>query len=141
VPLYHLVLLSGGVDKVFLYAFDAVSGDWNPPAGKDWSVLVTRDGAFNAGAPAYAALTWHLEGLRFAGRRRLASGAEAFCFADEGRAVAAVLAGTAPWPLPVDGALTWRNLFGNPMAGSLASEDLAYATAADLAALQRGLGD
>lgn len=138
-PRYHLALFAGGCDKVFLYSLWS-SGNWSRH-GKDWSCLTTPDGGFNATAPAYAALTWHLEGLDFVERLNLDTGVSAFLFAGGDRAVAVVAGEDAhrPYRLPRDRSLRIRDLYANPLPPGADLRDLAYLEAEDPDHLRQAL--
>ncbi len=81
-PLYHAVLFSLGVEKVFCYAMNGGPEFYRPyPQGQiDWSSLVTPSGEMHPAASAYAAMAQRLDTATFDRRIPAGDGTLAFVF-------------------------------------------------------------
>lgn len=81
-PLYHAIMLSKGVDKIFSYALNGGYRYYRPvPQGQiNWGSLVTPSGELHPHATAYAAMALRFEDAQFLRREQIDEQTVAFVF-------------------------------------------------------------
>ncbi len=124
VPLYHVILLANGVDKIFTYAINGGPGYYKPyPQGQiDWSSLVTPGGEIHPAATAYAAMAARLDRAQFQREIRLADSSVAYVFQNpDGTQFLALFGSNVNDRLPMLGDQV-RDFLGNPAATDIANQ-------------------